>query len=307
MTLLRDIQNVAIDSEADLLSLLRKCKVLATRLKNAEFSQWVDWELNGYKDVNLLPDYRVLQVFSKGHFSGIAGSGLRNADIPLNCIDQKFRDGLSKSRCMQPISAYLDLIRNPDSGNFQEPWPPNVVAIVGAKIYQYLNCMTAWKEIPRPAIVSLVEAVRNRILNFVLEIEVEAPDAGEAPSNRPSLSEEQVTQIFHNHIYGTVGNIAQGSQNVSQTCEMTVNENDIDSLKSFFESIGIPNDNIVELEQAINDDPVEEVKETKKLGSYVSGWLGATVSGIAQGVIPVLENVNASLITQAILRYYGIN
>ena len=41
MSLLRDIQAVAIDSTVPLTTLLRKCKVLAARLSNAEFKQWV--------------------------------------------------------------------------------------------------------------------------------------------------------------------------------------------------------------------------------------------------------------------------
>ena len=41
MSLLRDIQAVAIDSTVPLTTLLRKCKVLVARLGNAEFKQWV--------------------------------------------------------------------------------------------------------------------------------------------------------------------------------------------------------------------------------------------------------------------------
>lgn len=79
MSLLRDIQNSAIDPEVDVSTLLRKCKVLSVRLANQEFSNWVDQELSGYKDVSLLPDYRIRNVESKGHFSGPFGSGLRDA------------------------------------------------------------------------------------------------------------------------------------------------------------------------------------------------------------------------------------
>ena len=45
MSLLREIQNAAIDGGVKLQTLLRKCKVLAARLGNDEFSQWVDAEL----------------------------------------------------------------------------------------------------------------------------------------------------------------------------------------------------------------------------------------------------------------------
>lgn len=173
MSLLRDIQDAAIDQAIDVTFLLRKCKVLAARLGNEEFNKWVDDELNGYKVIENLPNYRILSVESKGYFSGHAGSGLRNANIPLSCIDKQFRETLKKSYCTQPISVYVDLLKSSKSGGcFQEPWPNDLIAFVGGSIYQYMNCLGAWKVISRGSIVSLVDAVRNRILNFVLQIEV---------------------------------------------------------------------------------------------------------------------------------------
>ncbi|MFN4056521.1 MAG: hypothetical protein ACK4GU_16890, partial [Alishewanella aestuarii] len=70
MSLLREIQSAAIDSHTDLASLLRKCKVLAARLGSNDFKAWVDNELSGYKSVDGLPEYRILNVNSKGHFAG---------------------------------------------------------------------------------------------------------------------------------------------------------------------------------------------------------------------------------------------
>ena len=92
MSLLREIQNAAIDSKTDLASLLRKCKVLAIRLGSADFRKWVDDELSGYKSTGDLPDYRILQVNSKGHFAGAFGSGINNADLPLFCIPEEYRE-----------------------------------------------------------------------------------------------------------------------------------------------------------------------------------------------------------------------
>ena len=48
MTLLREIQADAVDTNVDISVLLRKCKVLAARLGNKEFNLWVERELNGY-------------------------------------------------------------------------------------------------------------------------------------------------------------------------------------------------------------------------------------------------------------------
>lgn len=90
MSLLSEIQNATTDSNTELPMLLRKCKVLAVSLGNPEFKQWVENELNGYGDIKSLPDYRILNVNSKGSFSGPLQHEQRDLNIPLGCIDKKF-------------------------------------------------------------------------------------------------------------------------------------------------------------------------------------------------------------------------
>ena len=131
MSLLREIQDAAISADIPLTVVLRKCKVLAARLGSEELKVWVDSELSGYQNVDDLPEYRVLTVNSKGHFSGPFNSGLRNADIPLGCVPKKFRESLSKSQMMQPIAAIESLIEGSDKGSAMEPWNSDFLAHFG--------------------------------------------------------------------------------------------------------------------------------------------------------------------------------
>lgn len=216
MSLLREIQSAAIDSKTDLASLLRKCKVLAARLGSIEFRAWVDKELSGYKSAEELPEYRILHVNSKGHFSGPFGSGINNADIPLLCIPEKLRESLSRSNIMEPVASIEALVSRCDEGTAQEPWNPDIVAFVGKKIYQNMNCMQAWKVIPITSLVAALDEIRNRILNFVIEIEAQDPNAGEAELNSAPVAPEKVHQIFNTYISGSVQNVATGSHDFQQ-------------------------------------------------------------------------------------------
>ena len=225
MSLLREIQDLAIDSRVELSVLLRKCKVLAARLGNAEFKQWVENELSGYRSKSDLPDYRILHVNSKGHFSGPFGSGIRNADIPLLCIPKELREQLQYSYMLQPVASLESLVAKTKSGLAQEPWNPDLVAHVGRDIYENMNCMQAWKVIPLPSIVAALDAIRNRILSFVLEIESEAPAAGEAPLNSNPVPQEKVQQIFNTYISGNVQNLATGSTGVKQQAKYVERDN----------------------------------------------------------------------------------
>ncbi len=220
MSLLRQIQDAAIDSSVDLPTLLRKCKVLAARLGNEDFKRWIDNELSGYDKKDDLPEYRILNVNSKGHFGGPFGSGLRNADIPLMCLPEDFRESLGHSYMMQPVAAMASLVASGKSGTLQEPWNPDLVAHFGNRIYERMVCMQAWKVIPASAIVAALDTVRTRVLNFVLEIEAQNPAAGEAMSNEKPVPQETVQHIFNTYITGDVQNLSSGSTNVSQNAKM---------------------------------------------------------------------------------------
>ncbi|MBA3009733.1 MAG: hypothetical protein KKF12_12205 [Proteobacteria bacterium] len=232
MSLLREIQDAAVSSDVELTTLLRKCKVLSARLGNNDFKQWVDSELNGYKNVGDLPDYRILYVNSKGHFSGPFGSGLNNGDIPLMCIPKKYRDNLSQAHMCEPIASLEALVTKSNAPTAMEPWSPDLVAYCGRNIYQGMNCIQAWKVIPITAVIAALDSVRNRILSFVLEIEAENPDAGEAAINSNPLSQEKVHQIFNTYISGNVQNVATGSTDFKQ---QTINN--AESIKVFSQLI----------------------------------------------------------------------
>ncbi len=303
MTLLRDIQAAAINSEIDISTVLRQCKVLAYKLGNENFKNWVDQELNGYKNIDNLLDYRILSVDSKGYFSG-ASRIVKNADIPLLCIPEQLRETFSTAYCAEPISVYESLLKSSEGDSFQQQWPPELVALYGKEIIQNMTCMRAWKVIPRSSMVSLVDSVRNRVLDFVLEIESEAPDAGEAPLNKPPLPQDKVTQVFNTTIYGNVGNIAEGSTDITQSVTLNVHKDDFSSLRNQLLELGVLAAEIDELESAINKDDKNEVLKTKSLGNKVLSWLRNLLTKSAQGTIPIIRE---KLISKLILLYYGID
>ena len=305
MSLLRDIQETAIDSNIDISVLLRKCKVLAARLGNQEFKNWVESELNGYKKKEDLPEYRILSVISKGHFSGGFNSGLKNADIPMSCMPENAREALSHSYMMQPIAVIHSLVKSSNRSNLQEPWSPDFVAIVSQDIYQHMNCMQAWKVIPHGSLVAVIDAVRNRILSFVLEIEGEAPDAGEAPLNSNPIPQEKVSQVFNTYISGNVQNVSTGSYNSTYAGDFNIIKNDLNSLLSYLKKNGVEGNDIDELKSAIVDDKNGNVEE-KKIGPKVMAWMTGMFNKAAKGTWKIGTDIAIKVLTKAISSYYKL-
>lgn len=277
MTLLREIQNAAIDSETNLATLLRKCKVLSFRLGSKDFKNWVDMELNGYDSIDELPAYRIfLNVHSKGHFTGPGGTGIKYADIPMISLPEKHRDRMSTCYITYPIASIASLIENSEEGTAREPWDPSFVAIYGNKIYNRLTCMQAWKVISITSLIALLDEVRNRILNFVLEIEAENPEAGEALIDSNPVSPEKVESIFNSNIQGysiecllfTYSNAFKSYKSALEKLEKRIYERNIlDDLRLCLELL---------LKQILkNDKTLENQKEL--LGKFLKSK-GASIS-----------------------------
>ena len=85
MDLLADIQAAAVDPNHSLSDLLRKCQILAFRLRHEPFKAWVAHELGGYPKDATLPPYRAsLRGEIKAHLSGPFGSVGKNVPVPLS-------------------------------------------------------------------------------------------------------------------------------------------------------------------------------------------------------------------------------
>src|SRR5205823_13982179 len=124
-------------------------------------------------------------------------------------------------------------------------------------------------EIPRNAVIGVLDSVRNKALKFALEIEGEAPAAGEMSAGAKPVPDERVSQIFHTYIMGGAQNVAIGSPAVVQQVQM-LPAGDIDALKGFFADRGLEPGDLAELEAAIAKDPAPT--DDQPFGKGVSTW-----------------------------------
>lgn len=304
MSLLKEIQAAAIDANIDICVVLRKCKVLAKRLGSAEFDSWVEHELNGYSAKEDLPRYRMIPVQSRGDFVGMFGSELRNAPIPPLCLPEEIRDVATKQYLLEPISHFVSLVgKGSGDPTLRCDWPADVIALYGDKVYQHMRCLAAWRVLSRNSFSAVLDTVRNRVLSFVLEIETEAPDAGEAAPDTNPLPEKRVNQVFNTYIYGNAGNVAAGSKDVIQNADVSVTQNDVESLLAYLEAARIPADDLQELRVAIDTDGGNA---GKAWGSNVSAWFAKMINKAASGAWNVGTTVAANLLAKALSRYYGL-
>lgn len=302
MSLLSEIREAATGSNVDIVVLLRKCKVLAAKLGNKEFSLWVEHELNGYPSRQELPDYRITDVESFGNFVGIGWSQWNRAPIAPSALPEEYRDMITKDYRLNPISYYASLMgEKRGSEPLAINWPHDLTRYFSGKIYSGWTCTQAWKQLTVGSIVNLVDTVINKILEFVITLEAEAPDAGEAPPNSEPIPMDKVNKLVSNiFIMGNVGNLAAGvDQTITHNTIVTVTENDLESLRQFLTDIGLTEEDILELEESIR-------KDEQGFRDNVQTWLSKAIIKVGTGAKAIGVSVAAHLITKAIELYLGM-
>lgn len=302
MTLIQSILNSALKDNVKLSDLLRKCKILAARLKNDDFKNWIDSELNGYPSQNNLPSYRIIDVNAYGHLSGPFGAEMRNISIPSSCLPGKMRDWAKKTYISQSIAVLEDMVKG-NQDNFKQVWPGNLVAMVANKIYKGYSLYAAWQDIPRGAFVSILDTVKNRILSFLLEIEKEAQDIGETPPGSQPLPQERVSQVFNNYIMGSVGNIAYGGNEIKQSSTLIIQQGNFGSLKLFLSKYGVSDQALNELKESLEDD--YKNNEQKQIGKKTSMWIGKMINKASSGAWKIGASIASTILTRAISSYLG--
>ena len=82
MNLLDEICSDLVNESASLSNTLRKAKILANAIGLPEFREWVEFELNGYKSLKDLPEYRHFSPTNFGTFVGPFQSMTKNVVLP---------------------------------------------------------------------------------------------------------------------------------------------------------------------------------------------------------------------------------
>jgi hypothetical protein len=302
MSLLEEIQTAAVDSTSDLGAILRRCKVLAARLGNRPLEEWLLWESNGYPAEAELPDYRVWGLTVKGHFSGPFGSGLRNAPIPTICIPEDVRESVTTFKCRQSVSALEQLLAGTDGGTLQADLG-DLNVLLGTRVYQGNNCLQAWGEFGVGCIVEVLNAVRNRILDFALAIEKEYPSAGERSPGTAPIDQGRITQIFNTTVHGGSMNLV-GSSDRSQV-SLAIQPHDFDSIRAQLESFGVSAEEIGSLQEALEADP--RPTSPNRFGPRVAEWMGSAIKKAASGSWKIGVDVASSVLSKMVSRYYGLS
>jgi AbiTii len=172
MQLLDEIVDLAIDNQASISVLLRKCLVLAHQLKNDLLRSWTEKELNGYNRDDGLPEYRKLAIIARGLFIGTFGRSIQNQPLQSSVMNKEHRHFATTATLTQPIISYEGTKDASEPSKFVIPWPADLTVRYQTKFIEDFTLNRAWQEIPASVFPALIDTVRNRVLRFALELSV---------------------------------------------------------------------------------------------------------------------------------------
>lgn len=305
MKLFQEIKNDTTDSSTNLADILRKTKIVASLLKNSALKEWVNRELNGYYNIDELeiPEYRKAVGQNYGDFSGPFGSGLKNATIPIMILPDFIKIYASMLLFKQSVSELQSLAQS-NSSSFLEKWPPEFIVYIqhNVEMFEDMVLIDARKIITKPQVYGILDTIRTRLLDFILELEESFPELIGNESDLSKIPESAVTNHFHTIISGNK-NIVNTGSTISQNINELVIENDFKSLKSTLSNFGISKIELEQLESSINEDG--KLKQNKKFGNKVASWVGKITEKAVSGSIEIASKEGTSAIIKALSDYYG--
>jgi hypothetical protein len=307
MSLLKRIQDSTLDKDCDVATLLRQCKLFGSQAAATDLLVWVDRELNGYKNDADLPDYRILGVSSKGHFSGSFGRFTKNAEIPVYTLPEEFQEAYRHASIVQGVGALQATIQGAEQSSLTLPWPPEAVAIFGGNMYDDMHCVQAWKVIPAGSLRGVLDAVKTRVLDFTIELGKLHPELMTSNDSDPKIaSPQELSQTFHTTIYGSVGAIANASNHVSQ--HVIINQGDRAALDKELAANGVPPEGISELHEACQADADSgHASKAGGLGPKVKQWLGAAMMKVASGAWSTSLETAGKVLPPLVAAYLGVD
>jgi len=306
LSLMRQIRDGATSSQTPLGEVLRLCMRLGQQLSNQDLIDWARKEASGYTDKDELPDYRVLPSEVRGDFFGPFQSGIKNAHIPRSVVDEDHRDNLFSVSLREPVNQLELYAKSKDgSSTYQISWSGDAIAYYQRKdIYSNgLVLASAWRLMTGQNILGVLETIRTRVLDFILQIQKELGVDLDEPGDARKIdieSPQAITNIFNNTING--GQVSLSNAGDASIGSISISVGNIEELKDYMRSIGISNQEIAQLDQSIANDG--EVKET--LGPEVSRWLSRMGVKALKGGLSVGKEIAVSLMTKALMNYYHL-
>ena len=197
-----ELQRLAQDSKTGISELLRRTKVVMTKLHLTDAVEWIEHEISGYPTLALVPLYRNVQceLRVKTHFRGWQPV-LWESRNPM-------QEHFSTDKMTQPFVEIEQLLNKKDGVLHSQLHQVEIDFLIESGNEHILRMGDVRRVYSRSAFVRIAEAVRMKILELALELE-QRGIVGEGMTFSDAEKQGATNVVFH---VGSVGTLVHGAR-----------------------------------------------------------------------------------------------
>ena len=200
-----------VDTDVKLKDTILKLQVLAFHLEHSELKDWVDKELNGYKNTTTLPIYRKYSgvVYGKVMQDRGFGSALtyNKFKLPTEMIsDKEIRMELEAIHMKSSVAELEHMLEGAEQ--YAESVSSWYFRLINENLANEWQVQSAWKPITKPSIEKVLNSIKSNLLNFLLELNKKI---GDNKDYTIMSKKKEVDELFSS----TIGKISANHVNVS--------------------------------------------------------------------------------------------
>ena len=289
-SLVLELQREAYQQQTSVSILLRKAYTLSRKLKVQDFTKWAELELNGYKDIQDLPDYRVL-------YGELKAFNPYNGYIPVYFFPEL--ENLIKKKDISETLTEVELLVKQGEENggilmykFPTSMQKKLMEVTQVEFEISLH-------MPVSSFNNILDKVRNMILDWTLKLEEEGIlGEGMTFSEKEKKIAFENSATITNHI-GTMVN-SQLQQNTTDSVQsLKVQEFEMGDLKTIIENLEKFQDETIDLE--IKQELASEIEVLRtQVKSPKPKW--GIIKEALKSVQNIAENAAGSLLAAGIIQ-----
>lgn len=285
-----ELQKEVTQPNCDIVSVLRRAHLIASKLGLKDFNQWIVNELNGYSIQNDAPEYRTVSGQLKAF-------NPYNGWIPVMLNEPELEDLICHPKMINSISEIVSLCKGENSRIIM-PLPAEIQKEVNRMCDNQIPMQFAL-HISKTAAADIIEKVKNTLIEWTLELEEkgvlgEDMSFSEQEKEKAKSIPQQVNNYYGstNVINGTADKIqANAGYSVTAHFDYEIAKNAVDEIdESIQKSEELSQDDKEEALELLRD--IRNKIDTKKKDAVIK----ASFVGLKDFLISVGAGLTVELI-----------
>ena len=278
MNLLVSVRAGLTSDSAQMANILRQARVLAHEYRSPELREWVGFELNGYTDESKVPSYRQFILPVLGNFHGPFRRRMSGVTISAIGLPEPAKGMAETLTIVDGVAALEDMLASGES-EFNRTLMPEITSLLREtmQVTGGMVLFEAYQELPRYLITGILDNVKNRLLEFVLDLQ--ARNVTPEGVNSGDVEPDVVRNAVSINIYGNNNTVA-GGENIRLEVN-PIRAGDLSSLVEHLRAHDIGDEDLRELRDAVASEPQTSGGQ---FGPKVNSWIGQMTTKALSGV-----------------------